>query len=310
VKEVSRRIHQRLSRYIEAQYHIRNSALIEERRMLLEEPGAISQRPFVEITPSYSVAGTFASLRAPSTVTELLHELANWKPGIGVFPPYRHQADAIEHFFTKAGGGDDLVVATGTGSGKTETFLYAILGALAIEGTERRTSFARHGVRSLLLYPMNALVSDQTARLRRLLGDTRLAQLMEERWGRRVRFGMYTSRTPYPGLRSGVKDKRYLDSLLGYYERLEASPRPEDQSLVVELKRHGRWPAKDIARFYARERQERAVIRSGRHAGKERTLNNWDQRFLTQPGDRELLTRHEMQIQTPDVLITNYSMLE
>ncbi len=56
VKEVAQRIHLRLRRYLEAQYHIRNSALIEERRLLLEEPGGISQRPFIEVTPSYAVA--------------------------------------------------------------------------------------------------------------------------------------------------------------------------------------------------------------------------------------------------------------
>src|SRR5690606_6826048 len=35
-----------------------------------------------------------------------------------------------------------------------------------------------------------------------------------------------------------------------------------------------------------------------------------DQRLLTQGGDRELLTRHEMQLSCPDILVTNYSMLE
>jgi ATP-dependent helicase YprA (DUF1998 family) len=310
VNEIAQRIHLRLRRYLEAQYHIRNSALIEEREMLLKEPGGISQRPFIEVTPSYSVSGNFSGLKAPATVTGLLQELVGWKPGVGVYPPYRHQADALEHFFANGADGDDLVVATGTGSGKTETFLYAILGALALEGVERRASFARHGVRALLLYPMNALVSDQTARLRRLLGDERLAKLMEDRWGRRARFGMYTSRTPYPGVRKGAKDKRHLDTLLGYYERLETSSKPELQLLVEELKKRGRWPAKDVVKFYARDLEEKVVVKSGKRAGKENTRGHWDERFLTQPGDRELLTRHEMQQQAPDLLITNYSMLE
>jgi ATP-dependent helicase YprA (DUF1998 family) len=310
VNEIAQRIHLRLRRYLEAQYHIRNSALIEEREMLLKEPGGISQRPFIEVTPSYAIAGSFSGLKAPALVTGLLQELVGWKPGVGVYPPYRHQADALEYFFAKGAESDDLVVATGTGSGKTETFLYAILGALALEGTERRASFQRHGVRALLLYPMNALVSDQTARLRRFLGDERLAKLMEDRWGRRARFGMYTSRTPYPGVRKGAKDKRHLDTLLGYYERLETSSKPDEQLLVAELKKRGRWPAKDVVRFYARDLEEKVLVKSGKHAGKENTLGHWDDRFLTQPGDRELLTRHEMQIQAPDLLITNYSMLE
>lgn len=308
VNEVAKRVHLRLRRYLEAQYHIRNSALIEERGVLLDEPGGISQRPFIEVTPSYAVAGSFSGLKTPTPVSELLQELVGW--GIGVYPPYRHQAEALEQFFAKGTESDDLVVATGTGSGKTETFLYAILGALALEGTERRSSFAQHGVRALLLYPMNALVSDQTARLRRLLGNERLASMIEERWGRRARFGMYTSRTPYPGVRSGTKDKRHLDTLIGYYEGLETSSVAEEQALVAELKKRGRWPSKDVVSFYARDLEEKVIVKSGKRAGKERTLHHWDQRFLTQSNDRELLTRHEMQKQAPDLLITNYSMLE
>lgn len=310
VNEVARRIHLRLRRYLEAQYHIRNTALIEERRLLLEAPGGISQRPFVEVTPSYAVSGGFRDLRAPTAVTDLLQTLAGWDPGVGVYPPYRHQADALEEFFGNGTTSSDLVVATGTGSGKTETFLYAILGALALEGSERPASFVRHGVRALLLYPMNALVSDQTARLRRLLGDERLASMMEEKWGRRARFGMYTSRTPYPGVRDAQKDKRHLDTLIGYYERLELSASAADQALVAELKKRGRWPAKDVVKFYARDREEKVLVATGKRAGKEKTLHHWGERFLTQPSDRELLTRHEMQAQAPDLLITNYSMLE
>src|SRR4051794_21278190 len=75
VNEVAKRIHLRLRRYLEAQYHIRNSALIQERRMLLEEPGGIAQRPYIEVTPSYAVASGFSEVNAPATVKGLLQEL-------------------------------------------------------------------------------------------------------------------------------------------------------------------------------------------------------------------------------------------
>jgi ATP-dependent helicase YprA (DUF1998 family) len=310
VTQVAHQIYLRLHRYLAAQYHIRDTDLIEERRLALEEPGCISQRPFVEVTPSYAVVSGFSDLKAPPAVTGLLQELVSWKSGIGVFPPYKHQAEALEHFFSRGRDGHDLIVATGTGSGKTETFLYAILGALALEGTEGRHSFLQPGIRALLLYPMNALVSDQTARLRRLLGNERLAGLFRERWGRHPRFGMYTSRTPYPGVRTGTKDKRHLDELVSYFERLETSASADDQALVDELRQRGRWPAKDIVRFFARALEEKVIVKTGKHAGKEQTRHHWGERFLTQAGDRELLTRHEMQALAPDLIITNYSMLE
>jgi hypothetical protein len=154
--------------------------------LLLLEAGAIAQRPFVEVTPSYAVETGFSTLKIPQPISDLLTELGGFRPLIGVYPPYKHQADALEAFFGKTA--DDLIVATGTGSGKTETFLYSAIGSLAMEATERQASFAMPGVRVLLLYPMNALVSDQTSRLRRMFGDERMAGLFEKRWGRRPRF--------------------------------------------------------------------------------------------------------------------------
>ncbi len=76
---------------------------------------------------------------------------------------HRHQETAIR----KAVDGRNLIVATGTGSGKTEAFLLPILNGLFRE--IESGSIARAGVRALLLYPMNALANDQVKRLRRLL---------------------------------------------------------------------------------------------------------------------------------------------
>jgi len=46
---------------------------------------------------------------------------------------------------------------------------------------------------------MNALVADQLSRMRLLFGDEEGADTLEDYMGRRVQFGMYTSRTPYHG---------------------------------------------------------------------------------------------------------------
>jgi ATP-dependent helicase YprA (DUF1998 family) len=319
VRQVFERIQGRLQRYLEAQYHVRDADLIEERRRVLLEPQGIAQVPFVEVTPSYATLAGFRGLGIPQPIRDLLEELSGWKPSVGVYPPYQHQADALEAFF--ASEPNDLIVATGTGSGKTETFLYSIVGALALEAVQRKRSFGVRGVRALLLYPMNALVSDQTARLRKLLGDERLARRFRDLAGRHPQFGMYTSRTPYPGTRSGAKDQRHLEKLVGYYEALttsaasaEASGATDDDkekaALVKELRRRGRWPAKDIVAFFARHLEQKKIYASGKKVGKEYTAHNWAARFLTHSGDRELLTRQEMQLATPDLLVTNYSMLE
>lgn len=76
-------------------------------------------------------------------------------------PLYSHQAEAIN----KAASGRNLIITTGTGSGKTESFLFPILNhILKIKKTDKS-----HTVKALFLYPMNALVNDQLDRIRDIL---------------------------------------------------------------------------------------------------------------------------------------------
>lgn len=300
VKQVAEVLHDGLLRYIEAQYHVRDTDLIQERRLLLQERGTIGREPFLESTPAYETLDGYAGLGLPSPVGELLEELAPL--GVGIFPtPFVHQARALSAFFGSRGSrAQDLIVATGTGSGKTETFLMPILGQMAREGAERRDTWAKRGTRAIILYPMNALVSDQLTRLRRLFGSELVAQRFRERYGRHPQFGMYTSRTPYPGKRTNAKDAARVKPLLDYYLTLErraaegetAEVRMRSAMLVRELKARGRWPAKDLQAFAGAP---------GRP---------WASRLITCDSDRELLTRQEMQKTCPDILVTNYSMLE
>ncbi|EME23885.1 DEAD/DEAH box helicase [Rhodococcus qingshengii] len=279
----ARSIRDSFQRALEATYPIRDELIAAQRRELLEQPGVMAQNPYLEITPTYRVGTPFADLKIPPVAREILGRVQGLSGGVGVYPPYLHQSDALERFFAP-GGGDDLIVATGTGSGKTETFLYTILSSLAIEAAERPQSIAQNAVRAVLLYPLNALVSDQTARLRKLFGDPRVAQMFTELGGRNPLFGMYTSRAPYPGPRTAKRDANQIQLLVSYYEQLQRS----GSTLMDELRERGRFPAKDIAGF--------AAPGPGQ--------------YTTQPGDRELLTRHEMQTIAPDLLVTNYSMLE
>jgi len=90
---------------------------------------------------------------------------------------YSHQEQSIR----KVAAGRNVVVATGTGSGKTESFLLPILDAIQREAQDGHVS---PGVRALLLYPMNALANDQLKRLRTLLAATP-----------EITFGRYTGET-------------------------------------------------------------------------------------------------------------------
>ncbi|WP_437301107.1 DEAD/DEAH box helicase [Sorangium sp. So ce426] len=316
---LAHRLRGQLRRYIESAYPLSDATLIKARRVLLDETDRgtlLSQEPFVETTPRYHVfRGTYDDFGLPPEIAGLLDRLTRTRTDYDperslLFPEiYKHQEHAFRAFLVD---GKDLVVATGTGSGKTECFLVPLLARLYEEATARPESFATRAVRGLILYPMNALVNDQISRLRLLLGSTAVMhQFRELGPGRRhPLFGMYTGRTPYPGPRNPGKDGASVEPLLKKYLEMPAD-------LALELKKLGRFPAKDLRAFLAAERAEKATYKTGKKKGQPYTKHNWPERLQTGRDDRELLTRHEMVHDpetgrggAPDVLVTNYSMLE
>jgi hypothetical protein len=298
VHTTARRLTESLRSYIEAQYHIRNEGLIRERRRLLEEPGAVAQEPFVESTPVYELGQPYSQLQIPDAAKTALEQLAGLNLGLYA-RPYVHQAAALEAFFGRNPA--DLIVATGTGSGKTESFLMPIIAHVVCEAAERPASASLPGCRALLLYPMNALVNDQLSRVRRLFGEPRGSAVISRGRQTPIRFASYTGRTPYPGPRTGARDTERIEPLFeGFYLPILA-----DQIKETQLRNIGQLPAKDLRAFYAKNEEEIQTTRAG-----QRTFRHWDRRLITQPGDRELMTRHETQLRCPDLLITNYSMLE
>ena len=92
------------------------------------------------------------------------------------FRLYKHQEESL----IKAKQGENLLIATGTGSGKTECFLLPVLDdAIKNPGP---------GIRSIIVYPMNALANDQLYRL---------SSMLEQFTNNEVTFGRYTGETPW-----------------------------------------------------------------------------------------------------------------
>ena len=293
--------------YIEATYHIGNPSLVAQRRELLQEEGVLFRRPYIESTPRYLLGCRFEELSMPEparlliaqltcstdSTTKLLHD-----------PPYVHQATSLQETLTNK---RSIVVTTGTGSGKTESFLLPILGRLATEASDCPASFSAAAVRAILLYPMNALVNDQLGRLRLLFGDQRVVSAFKDWAGRPARFARYTSRTLYPGVRTAKKDQARLKSIRSFYVTLledandDSSPKKQVAAtkLIESLKARGKWPCKpDLLAWYGSP--------GDRWANQEGEFL----RAVMMPDDSELFTRHEVLEHPPDILVTNYSMLE
>ena len=86
------------------------------------------------------------------------------------FTPYAHQVAAWERLSSRDGAPRSTLVTTGTGSGKTECFLYPILDHCLRENARKRS-----GIKAIVVYPMNALATDQVERTQRLIAtDARL----------------------------------------------------------------------------------------------------------------------------------------
>ena len=292
-----------LRTYITSSYHVSNPALVALRDELLSRSGAVAQMPYLESTPRYAASRRYKDLSLPSNVGELLTCLG--EQGILFDPPYDHQASALELALTPPFY--DLVVTTGTGSGKTETFLLPILGRMAAEACGGQ-SFSTRAIRALLLYPMNALVNDQLGRLRVLFGGNSVAQWFTDHGGRPMKFARYTGRSLYPGRRQDDTKKHWLrlKEPLEFFTKLEnrATSDTEAKHLIAKLRQRGKWPAKPPT-----DPEIEDGVSAWLGKGPWKQDGEWV-RTIERPEDSELFLRHEAQEGIPDLLVTNYSMLE
>lgn len=273
--------------YLETAYKISHPAIFGERGEILRRRGAVAQAPFIESTPAFPTVRKLAELERayPDEIPVGLAELVQHGVPVDRFPLYAHQEEALLASFTDH---HNLLVATGTGSGKTETFLFPILADIlreayswsAPKGPARRGQYDEHtkqwlhsrrhetrraALRGIILYPMNALVNDQLSRLRRILarGDSPEWQ-RDNLNGNVIHFGMYTGLSQPAG---PYKDKWRRDNYAAYVAGLES----DWQKLRGDLRDTGSWP---------------------------------------RPDSPEMLCRWDMQAAPPDIVVTNYSMLE
>jgi hypothetical protein len=111
--------------------------------------------------------GPYLRLRTPFTpADDGWQQHLDWVRTDG-WTPYAHQARAFARLTSKDGRTPrPTLVTTGTGSGKTESFLYPVLDHCA-----RERAAGNNRVKAVFLYPMNALATDQAGRINDLLTD-------------------------------------------------------------------------------------------------------------------------------------------
>lgn len=224
--ESSKRITDFYRRYLLTTFGTNNEKYNEQLKKALESEKAIADGPYISMSDPYEKGITLSELANEGIVSKEILKIENFHPDRKL---YKHQEEAIR----KAVDGKNLIVTTGTGSGKTESFLIPVINQLL---QEKEQGSLDAGVRTLIIYPMNALVNDQIRRLRELLS--------EMDGDKKITFGKFTGET----------ENSYEEALAKYRE-----------------------------------------------------MEDLDKTPLC---DNELICREQMRKTPPNILITNYAMLE
>ncbi|KAF1084349.1 ATP-dependent RNA helicase RhlE [Sporotomaculum syntrophicum] len=173
----SQKIFERYVSYITTTFRLKDESLNQQIKSALNDKFRFSKGPIIEATPPFKTGKSIRQLINEGILTSSFAELkaASLPMDRSL---YLHQEKTIMKICQEQ---RNAVVATGTGSGKTEAFIIPILNHLL---TEKQNHKLTPGVRALLLYPMNALANDQMKRLRELLKNCP-----------EITFGIYTGET-------------------------------------------------------------------------------------------------------------------
>jgi DEAD/DEAH box helicase domain-containing protein len=187
-------------KYIDSGLPLIDDRLIKERRRLYEHPGTICQPPILELVPKYDEMMTLAEACKELSITPDFADFAECGLFEGERKLYKHQLDAMQYALKER---KHIVATTGTGSGKTECFLFPVIADLIEESKQWTNCDNRpRAVRALILYPLNALAEDQMVRLRKSLDSKSADKMAARNWldshrnGNRFYFGRYTGVTP------------------------------------------------------------------------------------------------------------------
>ena len=144
---LARQLRVALADYVETTYPMTNPVFQGSMRKMADTPGALLHEPYVNV-------------RLPFRISE--DQTAMFQAVDPVYKPYVHQQLAYQRLVGE--DGRSTLIAAGTGSGKTECFLYPILDYCYAHRGER-------GIKALIIYPMNALATDQARRMAKEIND-------------------------------------------------------------------------------------------------------------------------------------------
>jgi len=308
--------------YLETLYRTNSESIEKERLELMEREGIISQMPIIETILEYkhsnvgftkSDFGKYSEIEISQLIDKNGNSLINQSAfekfkafmaqGLfkGDYDMYIHQYEMLK----TALSGQNSVITSGTGSGKTEAFLLPLFAQIFKESEkwevpenrnendvlwfksnepelERKNPRSHEkrlaGMRALILYPMNALVEDQMTRLRGTLSSPDATKFFNDNCnGNRIYLGRYNGSTPITGnvINNPLNDneKKKLKDLQKQLKEITKLQQKIDNEIISK-------PEKEELRY-----------------------------MFPSIGNSELVSRWDMQETPPDIFITNFSML-
>lgn len=315
-------------RYVKTAFRTKYKGVEKERYDLLNYDRVLYRKPWIEPLPDYVSSGKKINDLTAEDLGNALNEAeAETFKGlvntglVGNFPLYSHQAEMLKQALL----GNNCIITSGTGSGKTESFLLPLFAQLSKELAnwtapnqqstnintwwrengglserqivnnsnftlsndvrQRNHETRKAGVRALILYPMNALVEDQMSRLRKALDSDDTRNWLSENTNGNK---IYFGRYNGSSPVAGELQKIQEDGTFAV-----------NKTKVNQLKEQLQHIETDS------ERVSQYIQQTGKTGNEAKDLKSFFQRL----DGAEMRSRFDMQVAPPDIMITNYSML-
>lgn len=315
-------------RYVKTAFGTKFEGVEKERYDLLNYDKVLYRKPWIEPLPDYVSSGKKINDLTAEDLGNALNErevetfkgLVNTGL-VGNFPLHSHQAEMLKQALL----GNNCIITSGTGSGKTESFLLPLFAQLSKELAnwtapnqqstnintwwrengglstrqivntsnftlsndvrQRNHETRKAGVRALILYPMNALVEDQMSRLRKALDSDDTRNWLSENTNGNK---IYFGR--YNGSSPVAGELRKIKDDGTFVINTNKVNQLKEQLQQIET------DSNRVAQY---------IQQTGKTGNDAKDLKSFFQRL----DGAEMRSRFDMQVAPPDIMITNYSML-
>ncbi|MBQ8133672.1 MAG: DEAD/DEAH box helicase, partial [Clostridia bacterium] len=203
----SEKIHDDYVGYLKTTFFINDTDYMNEFIEQLRVGSKLAKGPYVDVTDSFALGKSIEMLVSENIASKDFFSLNSEHLPVSR-PLYKHQEESFLHISKDR----NAIVTTGTGSGKTESFLLPVINYLM---REKENGSLTDGVRALIIYPMNALANDQMKRLRELLRNYPY-----------ITFGTYTGETETTETKAFEK----------YRRQFKAEPLPNERISREKIK--------------------------------------------------------------------------